>query len=129
VAITDVTATIVDLTGATAGRLLDGTSLTPVLRHHRTRLRDTQLIQTGDPSSGRWSFRGVWTPRYTYFHRRRDGASFLYDHRHDPYELNNAARSHRYHRVLTELQRRTAVLGACAGTACNRTFGPLPGPR
>lgn len=49
VAITDVTATIVDLTGATAGRLLDGTSLTPVLRHHRTRLRDTQLIQTGDP--------------------------------------------------------------------------------
>jgi N-acetylglucosamine-6-sulfatase len=92
------------------------------------RLRDTELIQTGNPSGG-WGFRGVWTPRYVYFHRLRDGASFLYDHRSDPYELHNVAPSRRYHGVLVELRRRTALLRACAGATCNRTFGPVPGPR
>jgi arylsulfatase A-like enzyme len=125
---TDITRTIVDLAGATAGRLQDGRSLAPALQGHAMRLRDTQLIQTGDAPGG-WSFRGVWTWRYSYFHRLRDGASFLYDHRHDPYELHNVAISPGYHHVLAELQRRFAVLKACAGRSCNHTFGPVPRPR
>ncbi len=128
VATTDIATTIADLAGATPGRLQDGKSLAPVLRGNALRLRDTELIQTGDPAGG-WGFRGVWTRRYSYFHRLRDGASFLYDHRRDPYELHNQAPSRDYHGVLTELRRRTALLRACAGTSCNRTFGQVPRPR
>lgn len=128
VATTDLTATIVDLARATPGRLQDGKSLAPVLRGHAMRLRNTELIQTGD-SSGGWSFRGVWTRRYTYFHRLRDGVSFLYDHNHDPYGLHNLAPSAGYHRVLVELQRRTTLLRACEGRSCNRRFGQMPAPR
>jgi arylsulfatase A-like enzyme len=124
----DVTGTIIDLAGATAGRVQDGTSLEPVLHGHAVHLRDTQLIQTGD-HSGRWSYRGVRTQRYSYLYRVLDGASFLFDRRHDPYELHNLAHSHRYRRVVTELLRRTSLLETCAGASCNQTFGPPPSPR
>lgn len=124
-ALTDIAPTITDLAGAAAGRLQDGTSLAPVLRGRPVHLRDTQLIQTGD-HSGRWSYRGVWTRRYTYQYRVSDGVRFLYDRRTDPYELHNVASSPAYRRVVAELARRTAVLETCSGTSCNRTFGPAP---
>jgi N-acetylglucosamine-6-sulfatase len=127
--LTDLTSTILDLSGATAGRLQDGTSLVPILRGHALDARDTQLIQTGNPTTGSWSFRGVWTRRYTYFRRSGDGVSFLYDHRKDPYELHNVARSLHYHGVRTELRRRASVLETCAGPSCNKRFGPPPRPR
>jgi arylsulfatase A-like enzyme len=123
----DITRTIIDLSGATARRVQDGTSLEPVLHGHAVHLRDTQLIQTGD-HSGRWSFRGVWTQRYSYLHRVRDGARFLYDRRTDPYELHNVAHSPRYRAVVTDLHRRTSLLETCAGASCNQSFGPPARP-
>ena len=123
----DLTSTIIDLAGATAGRLPDGTSLAPVLRGRAAHFRDTQLIQTGD-HAGRWTFRGVWTGRYSYFELVRDRTSFLFDHRTDPYEVHNVADSPRYRGVVSELRRRTSLLKTCAGISCSQTFGPPPRP-
>jgi arylsulfatase A-like enzyme len=126
--LTDLTSTITSLAGATAQRLQDGRSFAPVLAGGTESFRDTTLIQTGGRQGG-WTFRGVWTGRYNYLQRVSDGASFLYDHRTDPYELHNVAPSPLYSNTLAELQRRTALLENCAGELCNQTFGPPTPPR
>ena len=133
VTLADLAPTIVSLAGATAGRRQDGRSFAGVLRGHRVRWRDTQLIQTGRHASpadrAAWASRGVWTSRFTYLRRVGDGTSFLYDRRIDPFEATDVARQPRYRRTLAELRHRTEELVHCAGASCNRTFGPVPPPR
>lgn len=128
VTIADLAPTIASLAGATPGRRQDGRSFAPVLRGGKVPWRDTQLIQAGGPLGG-WWFRGVSTPRFSYLHRVRDGASFVYDHLSDPFELHDVSRLPRYRRTVRELRRRASLLGHCAGRACNRRFGPVPAPR
>jgi arylsulfatase A-like enzyme len=127
VTLPDLTSTILALTGAVPGRLQDGQSFAPVLSGGTVPFKDTELIQTGT-GLGDWSFRGVWTGRYTYLHRVSDGRSFLYDHRSDPYELHDVAPSPRYHQVRAELDRRLRLLETCAGESCDQHFGPPPLP-
>ena len=103
------------------------------LRGERLDWRDTQLIQLGGRSPGPdgayWGFRGVWTPRYSYVRRVRDGAEFLYDRARDPFEHRSMAASRSYRPVLTELRRRHDQLVTCAGETCRVDFGPVPRPR
>lgn len=128
VTLSDLTPTITALAGATPGRVQDGQSFVDVLAGGTAPpWRDTQLTQTGD-SEGQWSFRGVRTHRYSYLFRVADKASFLYDHRTDPYELHNVAPAPAYHQVLMALHRRMRQLVNCAGTDCSQDFGRLPAP-
>ncbi len=132
VTLVDLGPTIMSLAGATPGRRQDGRSFAGVLHGRQVRWRDTQLVQAGRHASpsdpGAWSFRGVWTPRYTYARRVADGAPFLYDRRVDPFEARDVALQPRYRRTLAALQRRTDLLVRCAGSSCNRRFGPVPPP-
>lgn len=133
VTIVDLAPTLLDLAGATPGRVLDGRSFAPILRGGTVAWRDTQLVQTSSnratgPQPG-WGFRGVRTARYTYMNRVADGAEFLYDRLQDPFEMDNVAPDPSYGPVLEELRRRYEMLITCAGDSCNQAFPALPDPQ
>ncbi|WP_165807023.1 sulfatase-like hydrolase/transferase [Nocardioides currus] len=136
VSLVDLTATLVDLMDLSPDLTTDGESFAATLRDPQAPdHRDTMLIQTGaktrsGPFPG-WAYRGVLTQRYSYARRVNNGADdgFLYDRHKDPDELRNLITSKRYKPVRRELERRYQLLADCAGSACNRDFGPLPRPR
>jgi hypothetical protein len=69
------------------------------------------------------------TSRYLYGESAQEGNhAFLYDHRRDPWELDNVIRDPRYTRISRILRHRLHVLETCAGEQCNRRFGRLPRP-
>lgn len=135
VSLVDLTTTLAQLMSLTPTLITDGESFAPTLRDPAMPgRRDTMLIQTGakDPSARfpGWSYRGVLTQRYSYARRVNNGPTdgFLYDRHQDPHELRNLLTSERYRAVRRELERRYRALAGCAGSACNRDFGPLPRP-
>ena len=126
----DLAPTLVEMSGATPGRPMDGVSLLGAARADLP-LGRTSLVQAG-PFHRRgtvdWTFRGVYTGRYTFVRWSRTGFVELYDHARDPYELRNLAGVKRYGRVRRELFRRANVLSSCSAEACREDFGPLPRP-
>jgi N-acetylglucosamine-6-sulfatase len=126
----DLASTVLQVTGATAGRPQDGHSLLdPASDPDRT-----VLIQAGPPSATRhpkpWMYRGVRTNRYTYVRWSMFGRfTELYDRRVDPYQLRNRAHDKRYQRIVRALARRTNALVDCSGAACDQRFARLPSPR
>jgi N-acetylglucosamine-6-sulfatase len=127
----DLAPTIAAIAGARPARTVDGLDLRPYAAGNR-KLRRTSLIQAGPRGSigtKDWTYRGAYTPRYTYVRWNRTRFLELYDRQLDPYELRNVAKVPRYRDVLVELRRRTAALGGCAGKACSRDFGRIPPPR
>jgi arylsulfatase A-like enzyme len=132
VTLTDLAPTFLDIARARADVVQDGASFLPVLQGRTSHWRDTQLIQTGSrrtagPSPG-WSFRGVLTERYTFGVHSASGQTLLFDRRRDPHELRNVARDPAYRSVVLELSSRTRQLASCAGSACRRSYGPVPHP-
>lgn len=131
----DVAATLIGLVGAQATRPIDGLDLRPTLIGAHQPWRDTTLIQTGlrkrNRSGGYWRTRGVLTERYLLARDyQKPGASVLYDHKRDPYELHDVYDDRRYRAVRGKLLRRLEKLARCSGVlSCNRKFGPLPAPR
>ena len=135
VSLVDLTATISQLMSLTPTITIDGESFASTLRDPATPgHRDTMLIQTGakDPSTRfpGWAYRGVLTQRYSYARRVNNGPrdGFLYDRHKDPDELKNLISSSRYAPVRRELERRYRQLADCAGSSCNRDFGPVAPP-
>ena len=135
VSLVDLTTTLAQLMSLRPTLTTDGESFAPTLRDPAVPgYRDTMLIQTGakDPSVRfpGWAYRGVLTQRYSYGRRINNAPAdgFLYDRRSDPYELTNLLTSERYGAVRRELERRYRELAGCAGSSCNRDFGPLPQP-
>ncbi|MGA8255716.1 MAG: sulfatase [Nocardioides sp.] len=128
----DVAPTIADLAKAKPLVTTDGVSLMPTVRRN-TPLRETVLIQAGPQTNEDlrygWWWRGVTTNRYTYARFFANGIEELYDHLHDPSEINNVADDPRYMRVIAELRRRTQALVTCRGGAeCSRSFAAVPNP-
>ncbi len=135
VSLVDLTTTLVQLMSLTPTLATDGESFAPTLRDPAMPgYRDTMLIQTGAKDSSvrfpGWAYRGVLTKRYSYARRINNAPAdgFLYDRHKDPYELRNLLTSERYVAVRRELERRYRELAGCAGSSCNRDFGPVPKP-
>lgn len=109
----DIAPTIAALARAQPRRRVDGIDIAPIARRN-TGLPRTSLIQAG-PRRGigtrQWTYRGAYTPRYTYVRWNLTGFVELYDRRRDPYELRNVAKKRRYEKVASELKRRAKVLG------------------
>lgn len=119
----DIAPTILQLTGATAGRKQDGRSMMPTLR------RDTagythHLIQAGR-WSGTWWWRGVRSRSHVYV-RYDTGFEELYDRIKDPAQLTNVAQDPGYADVRDDLAARLAVLQTCVGETCRS--GGVPNP-
>jgi N-acetylglucosamine-6-sulfatase len=120
----DVTAAMVDLGGATAGRTLDGTSLLPLLSDVSAKFNRATLLQ----STRTW---GVATRRYRYMDwgKHRDQQYEVYDMTVDPYQLNNVAGQPAYAEIQADLAAALDQLRHCAGSTCQWTasFPPPPG--
>ncbi|MGL5811036.1 MAG: sulfatase-like hydrolase/transferase, partial [Nocardioides sp.] len=130
VSILDIAPTVLDWAGASAGRLLDGRSISSFIETPVTRSRFTRLVQSGRITgsySGRWDYRGVREKRYTYM-RWRSGFEELYDRKRDRYQLRNVAGRPEYGAVLRTMRKRFRILSPCAGVMeCYRKF-PKPPP-
>lgn len=134
VTLVDLTTTLVGMMGLRPTVLQDGEDLTALLAGGEHLGRDTTLVQTGAATvrgarHPGWAYRGVKTDRYVYARNvNAPENELLFDHVRDPEELENLAARPEYAQVRQALARRARELQRCAGSACNRTFGPLPAP-
>ena len=120
----DVTATILDATGASAGLAQDGRSLIPFAEHPDRFHGRELLLEKGDiadsddddtPQSG--TFWAIHTGRYVYV-ENLTGELELYDLEIDPYQLDNRVADPNYDAIEAALASRLATLRSCAGATC-----------
>jgi N-acetylglucosamine-6-sulfatase len=108
----DLAPTILEATGALAGRVQDGRSLFPLTDDPTLSWGRELLLDTG-------SYQGVRTDRYVYA-EHTTGEKELYDLQHDPYELRNlwkvASAQPIWHALAGQLER----LRHCLGPTCQR---------
>jgi N-acetylglucosamine-6-sulfatase len=112
----DLAATIVDVAGATPGRVLDGVSLRAIAQRPGTFAGRGLLLESGPgngPGNPRYS--ALRTGRWKYV-EYVTGPRELYDLRTDPFERRNVYAIKREAR--TGLARQLAALRGCAGAAC-----------
>jgi N-acetylglucosamine-6-sulfatase len=123
----DFASTMVDLADAKAGRVQDGTSLMPTVRHPRKRPNWAIEIEAPAPlfeqdvPQNAWDrpYKGVRTDRYTYVVYKESGDEELYDRQKDKWELDNVADDPAYAGVKAHLKRKLTKLDACAGQSCH----------
>ena len=106
---------------ATAGRILDGRSLAPLLRDPDAPWNSATLTQCTGAN-------GVMTRDYRYM-EWLDGELELYDMSADPFQLNNVANTAPYTEIQSALADALHMLEGCAGPTCSWTgkFPPPPG--
>jgi arylsulfatase A-like enzyme len=117
----DATATIVDLSGAKAGRLLDGLSLSPLLNDVRAPWKTAMLLQSLYTV-------GIATRDYRYIRWRKTGEVELYDATADPYQLLNVAGRRAYAEIESACAQALETLLECVGANCawDGKFPPPP---
>jgi len=113
----DLTATVLQLTGASAGLTQDGQSLLPSLQNPNLELGRAILLEAyGDPP-----IKGVRTSRYLYTEWDTGGPvpeKELYDTHTDPNQMTNLAGDPAYLPIVTQLGQELRQLEDCAGASC-----------
>jgi len=119
----DITAAFVELAGATAGRVLDGTSLVPLLGDVTAPWNRAVLTQS------QRGF-GVATQHYRYMDwgSHKEQQFEVYDMTVDPYQLNNVAGQPAYAEIQADLAAALEQLRGCSGSTCKWTTGFPPPP-
>jgi arylsulfatase A-like enzyme len=116
----DITSTILQLTGARAGRVQDGTSLWPSLTNPSLERGRAILLEA---YAGQ-QILGVRTSRYLYTEWETGETLLgepereLYDTFVDPYQLNNVANDPAYASIVSDLGAELDRLIGCAGAEC-----------
>jgi arylsulfatase A-like enzyme len=108
----DLSPTILEATGALAGRVQDGRSLFPLLRDRTLEWGRELLLDAG-------SYQGVRTNRYVYA-EHRSGEKELYDLATDPYELRNLWKVPSARPIWNALAGQLSRLRRCSGPSCQR---------
>jgi N-acetylglucosamine-6-sulfatase len=116
----DVTAAMVELAGATPGRVLDGRSLVPVLRDLGSDWNSATLLQCHASQS-------VATRHYRYVEWIDNRGIELYDMTIDPAQMQSVAGKPEYAEIQATLAATLQVLRGCAGDSCSWT-GKFPPP-
>jgi N-acetylglucosamine-6-sulfatase len=123
----DFAPTLVDLSGASPGRTMDGVSLLPGI-HNPKKLPDRAIeleapapLFEGNIPVNAWDrpYTGVRTDRYTYVVWTETGEQELYDRQADPYQLRNVASDPAYAAIKASLAADLVRLNGCAGSDCN----------
>ena len=131
----DLAATIMDVTPARPGHVLDGKSVIPFARNtHLRNLRPFLHTTAGQGSHGRTNTReggakgtetrvpawaAVRTTRWLYVAYKGRGSE-LYDLKRDPWEMNSLALDPRYRQLRNTLRRVLEDLRTCRGRACDK---------
>lgn len=117
----DMAPTLLELSGATSGRVMDGMSILPLLMNTAGDWRETVLLERheGDSAS---QFYGIQTDRYTYV-EYLNGDKELYDLEIDPYQLQNEVGQPAYASVEANL---AAKLYALLDDGALPTLTPTP---
>lgn len=112
----------VELSGAAAGRVLDGRSLTPLLADAHAPWNTATLLQCVQT-------RGLATRHCRYMTWPETDEVELYDMSADPYQLKNVAGLHKYAKIEGQLAEAFAALDPCGGSSCAWTgkFRKPPG--
>jgi len=122
----DLAPTILEATGATTGRTVDGRSLLPFAAHPDRYHGRELLLEKGNvldadddgaPQSG--EFAAIRTSRYVYV-QNATGEVELYDLLADPFQLTNQAANAAFDAVEASLVERLASLRGCAGDSCRK---------
>jgi arylsulfatase A-like enzyme len=98
----DLTATFLDIAGVSAPHQMDGQSLLPLLHGQTQNRKREAYAQFHGCHMGLYTMRMLQTDRYKYIFHTND-ISELYDHKNDPYELNNCAEDESYAEVVKEM--------------------------
>jgi arylsulfatase A-like enzyme len=117
----DLTATILDVTGATPGHVVDGTSIRAEVDPSRAILHEGRVIGSNSMHSRIRRYTGLRTPRWLYLHYRYKDWSQgyeLYNRELDPGQLTSLVDDPLYQPVVRRLAHRLGRLEDCAGRAC-----------
>jgi N-acetylglucosamine-6-sulfatase len=113
----DLAPTVLDAAGARpAGRVPDGRSLFPLLRD-RDLAWGRELLVEGAPGILAVAYAALRNDRFVYA-EHDNGERELYDLRHDPDQLRNAAGDPGYASIEARLAERLAALQVCSGRSC-----------
>jgi arylsulfatase A-like enzyme len=116
----DLAPTIVDVTGATPGLVMDGRALIPVAQQPGTELNRELLVEQPN-------FSAIRTERYVYA-EYDTGERELYDLQRDPFELQSRHNFPPYATVRAVLAARLHKLETCSGSSCRpHQADPTPG--
>jgi arylsulfatase A-like enzyme len=136
----DLAATLVALSGATAGRVMDGRSLVPLFAGDAA-WRTALLVEGDDVLPGQSDtvygyYSGVRTADYKYAEHVNRQEAYLsnefYDLTADPYEVDSRPRDPRYRQIVAQLKPMLASLRTCSGDSCwidSAAPRPLPVPK
>jgi hypothetical protein len=107
--------TIADAANATPRRLMDGSSLLPLLADETRRPGREIVLENGFGLKTLPRYRALRNDRFLWVQHTTTGEVELYDHDNDPYELRNVAHSDAYAHVRRMMARRLRTLVSCAG--------------
>lgn len=113
----DLAPTILDVAGATAGRMQDGRSLLPLARHPRLGRDRPLLFEVA--KGARMRTTAIRTERWVYAEHAGGGRE-LYDLAGDPHQLSSLHAAPAFAGVRVALARRLNALRGCRGAACRR---------
>jgi arylsulfatase A-like enzyme len=116
----DLAPTVLELAGATPGRVLDGRSLLPFARDPSLRSRRPLLHETS--SQPGVNYKAVRTDRWLYVDYE-GGERELYDLQADPSQLDSLHADPRYLKVRADLRNMLKNLQDCAGRECRTPVG------
>jgi N-acetylglucosamine-6-sulfatase len=142
----DLAPTIVEAAGASAGRVMDGESLTrfaedPAYRRNRTLVIESDFAEVGGTTQliippyhqgVHVYYDAIRTKRFKYVHWFRDVAGNpvdeyeLYDLAADPFEMESLHDSPRHAGIEARLARELATFKDCAGADCRRRIRVRP---
>ncbi len=119
VATVDLAPTFLEAAGATAGLIMDGTSLLPLAADPGAGPARDIVIEAGPRTvGGPMYWTGLRTERWKYVEYGVTGEVELYDLLRDPYELRNQQGNPAYAAVVTQLAADLDRLRNCAGEVC-----------
>jgi N-acetylglucosamine-6-sulfatase len=116
----DVVPTIVDATGVTPLRTLDGRSLLDLVEDRSVWWGRDLLIENGNGANNVPPYRVIRTNRFVYAEHLSTGEIELYDLERDPYQLRSVDGHDRYEAVQRDLAARLRLLKSCAGRGCQK---------
>ncbi len=121
----DMAPTILDYSGVTPARNMDGKSLRFILENNSLVWNRPVLLEGNKNNPLYPAYRGIRTNRYVYIEYPSTGEKELYDLVRDPNQLTSKHRNTAYNSIKASLKSKLNHLKTCAGSNCNNSESML----